>query len=319
MLGSNVNNIRYNGTGRVYMGDVAGASMVEIGELEALSFNASISTEKLKTNRNASRATILEVESERESSLTIAMREMSEENLQAALLGGTINTDNQAAGFLDQVAAAFVNDRFIDLGKLDVFVTKVTGAITGTIAVGDTLTGDASGVTAVVAFKAAGYVILVNLSGTITAGEKLEETADTNYIVATSVETLEDVCVTSSDGATLRAQGTDYSLDPDYGLIRKLSTGAIEAGDVVSCDYPAISRKYLYGMSSGSVEKKVVVVTDADDLGPRQRWTFHKVKLALSGEFPLIGEGVSALSLSGSVIADSTQASGQEYFKTEMM
>ena len=70
-------------------------------------------------------------------------------------------------------------------------------------------------------------------------------------------------------------------------------------------------------MRAGSVELKVVAVSDKDDLGPRQRWTFHRVKIALNGEFPLIGEGVQVLQVQGSVIADSTQPAGQEYFKLE--
>jgi hypothetical protein len=319
MLGSNVGNIRYNGTGRVYMGDVGGASFVEIGELESLTFGQTASTEKLKSNRHAARATILEVDQEREANISLGLRELSEENLQVAMLGSAINADNQAAGFLDQVVAAFVNDRFIDLGKVNVFVTRITGAITGTLAVGDILTGDASGATMKVAHKGAGFVIAVNLSGTITPGEQLEKTADTDFIVATSVEHLEDVCVTSADGLTLRTQGPDYSLDPDYGMIRKLSTGGIAAGDVVSCDYAAVDRKYLHGMSAGSVEKRLIVVTDKDDLGPRQRYTFHKVKLAMNGDMPLIGDGVAAPTLQGSVIEDSAQPSGQGYYKLEMM
>ena len=115
MLGSNVNNIRFNGTGRVYMGAVAGSSLYEIGELESLAFGMSVSTEKLSSNRNAARATILEVESEREANLNLGLRELSEQNLQVALLGGTINADNQSASYADQVVPTYVDDQFVDL------------------------------------------------------------------------------------------------------------------------------------------------------------------------------------------------------------
>jgi hypothetical protein len=321
MLGSNVNNIRFNGSGRVYMGAVAGSSMYEIGELESLTFGMSVSTEKLSSNRNASRATILEVESEREANINLGLRELSEENLQVAFLGGTINADNQAASYADQVVPTYVNDQYVDLGHLNVFVTKITGVITGTVAVGDTVTGDSSGVTAKVAFVGANYLILVNVSSfdDIESGEQLEALADTNYITATSIEKLEDVCITSVAEDELRVQGTDYDLDPDYGYLRKDSTGDIVATDVVSYDYEAVSRKYIHGLSSGSVEKKIVIVTDKDDTGPRQRYTFHKVKLVMNGDMPLIGDGVAAPTLQGSVLSDSTQSSGQEYFKCEMM
>jgi len=108
-------------------------------------------------------------------------------------------------------------------------------------------------------------------------------------------------------------------VDPDYGYLRKLSGGGMTSSDVVSYDYEVVNRKYIWGLSAGSVEKKFVFVSDKDDLGPRQRWTFHKVKINLNGDFPLIGEGAAILSVTGSVLADTTQPSGQEYYKVEMM
>ncbi|NMC73256.1 MAG: hypothetical protein GYA56_02675, partial [Geobacteraceae bacterium] len=66
-LASNVDNIRYNGTGRAYVADVGSLHPgIDLGELENLAFNCKVSTEKLKSTRNAARATILEVETERE-------------------------------------------------------------------------------------------------------------------------------------------------------------------------------------------------------------------------------------------------------------
>ena len=135
-LASNTENIRYNGTGRAYAGAVAGSSFDQLGELEGLNFGITVSTEKMKSTQNASRATILEVESERDSALSFGLREMSENNLKMALLGSTINTDNQSASFADQVVPSFVDDLCIDLTHLNVFSTKLTGTITGTLAVG---------------------------------------------------------------------------------------------------------------------------------------------------------------------------------------
>ncbi len=125
--------------------------------------------------------------------------------------------------------------------------------------------------------------------------------------------------MTDSTGATLRVQVTDYSIDPDYGYLRKLSTGSIVGTDVVSYDYEAVTRKYIHGLSAGAVEKKILVVADKDDTGPRQRWTFHKVKINLNGDFPLIGDGAAIMQVSGGVLKDTSQASGQEFFKLEMM
>lgn len=318
-LASSVENIRYNGTGRVYAGAVAGTSFDDLGELDGLNFSMAVSTEKLKSNRNAARATILEVESEREASLSFGMREMSENNLKMALLGSAINTQNQSASYVYQATPTFAADMYIDLGHLNVFSTKLTGTITGTLAVGDTVTGATSGATGKIAFIGSGYIELVNVSGTFQASEQVYETQDTNYITPTGIETLEDVVVTDSTGATRRVQGTDYTLDPDYGYLRKLSTGSITDTDVASYDYEAVDKKYIWGMSASSVQKKLIFVSDKDDQGPRQRWTIHKVQINLNGDFPLIGDGASILQVNATVLADTTQPSGQEYYKAEIM
>jgi len=316
-LASSADNIRFNGTGRCYVGAVGGASFDELGDLENLNFNMSVSTEKLKTNRNAAKATILEVESERDAGISFGLREMTNENLKMALLGSAINTLNQSASYINAVTPTFVDDLYIDLGYLNLFSTKLTGTITGALTVGDTLTGTISAATAKVAYAGAGFVEVVNLVGTFQVGEQVYNVASVDYITPTGIETLEDVVVTDTTGATRRVAGTDYSLDPDYGYLRKLSTGSIVAGDKVSADYEAVNKKYIWAMSAGSVTKKVIFVSDKDDQGIRTRWTFHKIQINLDGDFPLIGSGAAILSVKGTVLADTSQASGQEYYKVE--
>jgi len=323
-LASSADNIRYYGTGRAYAGEVGEASFDDLGELENINFALTITTEKLKSTRNAARAAIIEKETERDAVLTFGLREMTNENLKMTLLGSAINTDNQAASYVyqDEVGAAadvaLVDDRYIDLGKLDVFITKLTGTITGTIAIGDTLTGLTSSASGDIAYVDTDYVELVSVSGTFEAGETVQK-AEGNHIVPAGIEILEDVVVAKADGTERRVQGTDYNLDPDGAYIRKLSGGDIIDTDLISYDYPAVARSYIWGMSAGSVERKVIFFSDKDDNGVRQKWTFHKVNILLNGEFPLIGEGASVLAVTGTVLKDTTQASGQEYYKVETM
>lgn len=322
MLASNVNNIRYNGTGRAYVAEVGSAHPgIDLGELENLAFTCKVSTEKLKSTRNAARATILEVETEREASLSFGLREQSEENMKMALLGSAINTSNQQASGgsgIYQTTKTWAADSFLDLGYMNVFVTKITGSISGTLSVGDTVTGDVSTKSGKVAFAGSGYIIVVQRTGAFTGDTKLSKDVG-NYITISGMETLEDVCITSSSGTALRTNGTDYSVDPDYGYVRKLSGGALTDADKVSFDYEAVDRKYIWGLSAGSVTKKLTFVSDKDDQGPRQRWTFHKVQINLNGDINLIAEKNAVLSITGSVLADTTQPSGQEYYKVEMM
>ncbi|SDU38298.1 hypothetical protein [Desulfobacula phenolica] len=318
-LAPSANNVRYNGTGRTYAGAVGGSSFDLLGDLENLNFNLSVSTDKMKTNLYASRATILEVESEREASLSFGLREMTNENLKMALLSGSFNALNQSASYVYQANPTLAADLFIELGHMNVFSTKLTGVITGSLAVGDTVTGGTSAATGKIAFVGSGYVELVNVSGTFQTGEQVYETQDTNYITPSGIETLEDVVVTDSTGAIRRVQGTDYSLDPDYGYIRKLSTGSIADEDVASYDHEAVNTKYTWAMSASSVQKKLIFASDKNDQGPRMRWTFHKAQINLNGDFPLIGSGAAILGVNATVLADTTQPSGQEYFKTEII
>lgn len=322
-LASSAENIRYNGTGRAYAGAVAGASFDDLGELETLAFSLTQSTEKMKSTRNASRATILEVINEAEAQLTFGLREMTNENLKMSLMAAAINTANQAKGYVgqDEIGAsadvALVSDLYVDLGHLNVFSTKLTGVITGTIAIGDTITGVTSSAHGDIAFKSATTVELINVTGTFQVGETVQLSSGNN-IVPSSIEILEDVIVTNAAGTVRRVQGTDYDLDPDYGYIRKLSSpGAIIDTDVISYDYEAVNTKYIYGMSAGSVQKKLIFVSDKDDVGVRTRWTFHKVNILMNGDFPMIGDGAAILSVTASVLKDSTQASGQEFYKVE--
>lgn len=323
-LASDTDNIRYYGTGRAYAGTVGGASFDDLGELENFNYAINQTIEKLHSTRNASRAVILEKITESEAQLTFGLREMTNENLKMTLLASAINADNQTASYVyqdevgDAADVALADDLYVDLGKLNVFTTKLTGAITGTLAIGDTVTGVTSSATGKIAYVDTNYIELVNVSGTFVAGEDVDETADTNFIVPTSVETLEDIVVASSAGVR-RVQGTDYNLDPDYGYVRKLSDGDIVDTDLISYDYEAVTRNYIWGQSSSSVEKKLIFVTDKDDNGVRQRWTFHKCSITLNGEFPLIGDGAAVLAVTATVLKDTSQSSGQEYFKVETM
>jgi hypothetical protein len=287
--------------------------------MENLGVTMAVTTERLKTNRNATRATVLEVESDREASLSFGLREMTNNNLKMALLSDTISTLNQSASYEYQDVPTLVDDLYVDLGHLNVFSTKLTGAITGTLAIGDTVTGGTSGATGKIAWVSATTVELVNVSGTFVAGEQVYQTEDTNHIVPTGVETLNDVVVVNADGDDRLELGTDYNLDPDYGYLRKLSTGSMSATDKVSYDYEAVNKQYMWAMGSSSVQKKLVFVSDKNDQGPRHRWTFHKVQLNLDGDFPLIGTGATILNVTGTVLADTSQSSGQEYFKTEII
>jgi hypothetical protein len=320
-IASNSDNIRFNGTGRLYVATVGASGVgMEIGEIDGLSDSMETTTDKIKSNRTAARATLKEVETERTMSLSFGMREQSIENLQLALAADTPNVTSQTAGTIDGVALTMTAKEYNDLGKVNCFITKIGhGTVTGgPFVIGTTVTGGDSNATGDIAWVGSGYLELVNVSGTFVSGETL--TATTVSATSSSVETLADVVLCDAASPTTRyTLGTDYRVDSDYGFIMKMpSPGTIGATAYVWCDYLAASKSTMHALSAASTEKKLTFVTDADDLGPQMRFTYHKVKLTLNGDRQLIGDGESILPMTGTVLADSTKPTGQQYMQTEV-
>lgn len=316
-LSSSADNIRYNGTGRCYMADTDSNAWEDVGELESINFNMTVSTEKIKSTRTAAKATLLERETEREASLTIGLREHTTHNLALALLGSAWSDANQLAGGADLASLTFTADKHMELGHYDVYLTKIShGAVTdGPFTVGSTVT--MGSVTAKVVWVGSGYIEVINPSDTVPSTGNVVSGASTAAI--SGVETLADVCVVDDATPETRyVQGTHYTLDADYGLIRILSEGGVSACHV-AYSYGAITRKYNWMLSAGSVTKKVKFVADADDQGPREILTFHRVQVTMDGDMMLLGDGESVINLNGTVLADTSQSSGQEYFKLEII
>lgn len=320
ILSSSPDNIRYNGTGRAYAQEIGTSGWEDLGEIESFNFNASVSTETLKSTRNASRATILEVESEREATLSFELREETPFNLAMAELGGEWNDDNQLASYAALAEVTAVEDMYVELGHYDVHLHKIShGTVTGgPFQAGETVT--LGSITATVVWVGSGFVEVVNPSGTLPSSGNMTGGTSSASATVTGVAKLEDVCVVNAATPTIRyVQGTDYTLDPDYGMLRVLSEGAISGNPYVAYSYPALSRQYNWMFAGGSKTYTIKFVTDKDDRGNRHTVTFNKVSPKQDGDKTMIGDGASLISVSGAVLADTTQPSGQEYYKREIM
>ena len=320
MLASSADNIRYNGTGISYAAAVGSANPgADMGELEGFSFNQSISKEQVKSTRNAARGTILEAVKETDATLKWGLREQTEENLKLVLMAASVSSDNQVAGGIYQTTKAWVADEYVDLAKLDISLTRLThGEVTnGPLVVGESVAQADPVASGKIAYVGDGFIEVVQVAGVFTAGEDI--TVTTKSATLSGVATVLDAVITSADGATRRVQGTDYTVEPRAGYVRKLTGGGLLDTDKVSFDHAAISRKLMYGLSTNTVQRKVTFVTDPNDYGPRKRYTFHKVNISTEGDMKLLGDGIEVLNVAGTVIRDTTQPAGQEYYKVEVM
>lgn len=241
ILSSSANNIRYNGTGRVYAREAGAQGWEDLGEIESFSFNASVSTETLKSTRHASRATILEVESEREATLSFELREETPFNLAMAELGGDWSDDNQLSGYVTLEEITAVPDLYVELGHYDVHMYRIShGSVSGgAFKVGESVS--IGGVSADVVWAGSGFVEVVNPSGTLPSSGNLSGDTSSASATVTGSTRLEDVCVVDAAIPTKRyVQGQDYTLDPDYGMLRVLSEGSITGNPWVSYSLPGL-------------------------------------------------------------------------------
>lgn len=320
ILSSSPDNIRYNGTGRAYAQEEGTSGWEDLGEIESFNFNTSISSTKLPTRRQASRATIMEVEDEREATLSFTLLEETPHNLDMAEIGSGWNDDNQLSGYSDLHEVTAVDDKYVELGHYDVHLHKIShGAVTGgPFVVGETVTIGA--ITAEVAWVGSGFLEVINPSGALPSSGTMAGGTSTASAAVSGVAKLEDVCVVNAAAPTTRyVQGQDYTLDPDYGMLRVLSEGAIAGNPYVAYSYPAVARQYNWMFSGGAKNYKIKFVTDKDDRGNRHVIIFNKVSAKQDGDKVMIGDGVSGIPISGTVLADTTQPSGQEYYKREIM
>lgn len=313
---------RSGGTGRAYWekknADGSYEPMRELGDAETINHSQAITEETTKSNRRASKGIIRKIVTDRESTITISARELKMRNLQMALAGGTIGQNNQIAGFFDGVTKTWTEDGFIKFGKRDLFHTKIPGVITGTINVGDTVTGASSTETGKVAFVNTEvnnhYLLLVNVSGDFTVGEALEVDG-ANYLTSSGSTKVNDVIITDVTGATLRVQKTDYEVEPGPGFVGKISDGGLLDTDKVSADYAAKDISVMYGLAGGELEGRLTIITDENDQGPRFEITYHRYAPSLDGDLQWVGEGDAILALTGSLLEDTDQPTGQTFFE----
>jgi hypothetical protein len=115
-------------------------------------------------------------------------------------------------------------------------------------------------------------------------------------------------------GATTHAVDDDYTLDLAAGLIYIVPGGDIADDDAVtwsgSC---AASGAKVQGLSQGRIEGALLYRSSDDQIGPKSKIVMHKVSISPDGALALIGDQFFEGGLKGEVLADETQATGQEY------
>ena len=108
----------------------------------------------------------------------------------------------------------------------------------------------------------------------------------------TGVRNLSAVTVKSKDGTTTFAEGADYTVDADLGLLQIVEGGEIDAATEVKVGYAAAETHWERIKSGNGADLKGALQLIADNAhGANRDWFFPNVSLSPTGELPLIQDG----------------------------
>lgn len=319
-LASSNENYLY-GKGRVYFKPSGGSGYIDVGNVPKFELAIELTKAEHYSSRSGIKEKDLELITQKKATTTFSLEEFSAENINMAFLGDTLQTSTQAAGYVANTSTALVDDQFIDLGKKNVFVTKVThGTVTGTaFALGEVITGGTSSATGKVGWKTSTYVELYDVDGTFVIGETITGGTGNGTAATTAVETTEDVIVCNAASATVRYDaGDDYTVDSQAGFVRMLSAGDITSPAFLTYDYAAATLQAVRALANSSSRGELMFIGDPDQ-GPKMRVQCWDVSLTISGSVGLISDDVASIPMTGEILSSPTLHSTEPFFRATVI
>jgi len=315
-------NIRKNGSGIAWASEVGSDEVgVDLGHFgPGIDLTQDVTTEEETDYRNPGRGKIMSDVTETDPQLALVLREQSEFNLQLSLMMGDFVDDNQAASYMDGVSSAYTAIyNYLDLGYRNAFSTKIihgTESAPG-FALNEPVTSTSGGTGKIKWHVTDSYVEIVNKGGTWAVGDTITGTTTSTSALITSVQELDDIIVCDAEPGTVRyVKGTDYNFFPEVGFWAITDSG-LSSPVFISADYPAVDKKFAFGLATTTIEKKITLITNEADRGPTFKFTFWRMSLALNGAITVVGDGIGLINLTGKILADSDQATGEQYYKME--
>lgn len=308
------------GKGRLYFKKDGESGYLDFGNVPKLEINVEVEKAEHYSSRSGTREKDLETVLQKKAESSFDLEEYSAENLNLAFLGDGVQESSQSAGQIDAVETTTVADRYIDLGKQDLYVTKLThGTVTdGPFEAGETITGGTSGATAKVAWVDTGFLEVINISdGPFQSGEEISGgTSSATANLTNAGEEMDDVVVTDAASPSTRyTAGTDYDADVIGGLLRERSGGSIASNTCyVSCDCRGKTLKAIRALTSSNIEGELLFIGDPDQ-GPRWRVEGWDVLLTISGGAGMISDEIVAISMAASFQKDETNHPSEPFFR----
>jgi hypothetical protein len=314
-LAANPSNYLF-GKGRIYFKPPGAAAFLDLGNVPKFEVTPAVTKVEHYTSRYGLKIKDLDIITEKKVTATIDIEEFSIDNLNLAFLGDTVVAASQASGNISAQSATMVKGQFVELGKYNVFITKITySGKTGTgFTIGETVTGGTSTATGKVAWVTSAYIEVIAVAKTFAVGETITGGTSTTTAQVAAADTVEDVVVVNaaSSPTTRYALGADYDLDDVSGMVRAL-TSTITTG-YISCDFGAVSLNSVRALANSTCIGQLRFVGDPDQ-GPHIMIDGWKVNITVSGAVGFISDAVAQIPLSCDFLADMQNHPSNPFFQ----
>jgi hypothetical protein len=320
-LATDYKNILY-GKGRLYFTPQGESGRLDLGEIPKFGITVEVEKDPYYSNRSGTRTKKGTLLKEKSAKSSITLDECTAENFNIAFMGDGVVDGSQVAASLDAEETTTVEDRFVDLGKTDLSILKIShGSITsGPFQAGETVTGGTSSATATVAWEDDSDLFLevIDVSGgPFEIGETITGGTSSASATVSGLETMKDVVVTDAATPTTRYEaGVDYDVDALGGLLRERSGGSIASNTCyVSADCAATTTKSVRGLKGSESRGELLFIGDPGQ-GPRWNVEVWDVNLVVSGEAEFISEdSYLNIPMEAEFFADETGHPSEPFFR----
>lgn len=238
---------------------------------------------------------------------TFTLDEFDEENWKLLVYGVSSAISQGASDGNTLVLGTPTKGKRYDLEKYNIQSKYLThGAVTGTFAAAETITGGTSAATAVIAVVRTGELILKTISGTFQSGETITGGTSAAHAVTSSalLTTAGKVDVRQTNTPfTVYLPNSDYIVDPITGGITLTPNSDVSGSITITFGAAAFSGTLISALASLSQEGRLRFVSDNPE-GGQYEMRAWRVMVSPDGDTGLLADSWAEMKFTGEVLRD---------------